>query len=450
MFRWIYHASLDFLAAAFAVGFTHASLFAGPPNIVVILSDDMGYSDLGCFGGEIQTPNLDRLAANGLRFTQFYNSGRCCPTRASLLTGLYPHQAGVGHMTEPSRDSEGKALPGYRGNLNAQSLTIAEVLRRAGYRTYMSGKWHVSKHSSPSSPKDAWPIQRGFDKFYGTLKGACSYYDPSSLMRHETFVSPFSDSHYNPPQYYYTDAISDNAVDFIRQHQADSPGRPFFLYLSYTAAHWPLHARQEDIAKYKAVYDKGYQAIREARYARLKELGLVSQQCLLSPNAGEWNQVKNKAWETECMKVYAAMVDCMDQGIGRVVTQIEESGYLDNTVIFYLQDNGGCSEALGRQEQGDWGKHELWRIAGLPMHSRSGTSLLCKPDRVSHSLAARTQCQVPTDRTCPTALAGRTCRIRHSASTRRMFMREVSPPRLSSTGRQELNPVESSVINRAT
>ena len=305
------------------------------PNIILILADDMGFSDIGCFGSEIKTPNLDNMAAGGLRFTQFYNTARCCPTRASLLTGLYPHQAGVGHMVEDL------GYDGYRGDLNKNCVTIAEVLKSAGYSTYMTGKWHVTKYVTQKGPKDNWPLQRGFDKFYGTITGAGSYYDPATLTRDNTLIAPDSDD------YYYTDAITDNAVNYIAHHK---PGNPFFMYVAYTAAHWPMHAREEDIKKHKGVYDKGWDAIREARYKRLIEMGLIDAKWPLSErdkNVPAWENEKDKAWQTRRMEVYAAMVDCMDRGIGRIVDELKRAGKLDNTLILFLQDNGGCAEETG-------------------------------------------------------------------------------------------------------
>lgn len=316
------------------------------PNIIVILSDDMGFSDIGCYGGEIRTPVLDRLARGGLRFTQFYNTARCCPTRASLITGLYPHQAGVGWMmTDRGHD-------GYRGDLNRRSVTIAEVLKGAGYATYMTGKWHVTKHTAPEGPKHNWPLQRGFDRFYGTITGAGSFFDPSTLTRDNTQISPLADPEYRPERYYYTDAISDNAVRYIADHRARSPDRPFFLYVTFTAAHWPMHALPEDIARYRGVYDAGYAAIRMARLGRLRELGLIDPSWDLSPRAGDWEDASNKEWEARCMEVYAAMVDRMDQGIGRIVRQLEKESIFDQTLVFFLQDNGGCAEGLGRRPRG--------------------------------------------------------------------------------------------------
>ncbi len=315
---------------------------AARPNIIVILSDDMGFSDLGCYGGEISTPHLDQLAAGGLRFTQFYNTARCCPTRASLLTGLYPHQAGVGHMMDDN------GLPGYTGNLNASCRTIAEVLRPAGYRNYAVGKWHVTRHANAEGPKHNWPLQRGFDRFYGTIHGAGSFYDPSSLVRDNVMISPYADADYQPATYYYTDAISEHASRYVEQHVRDASRQPFFLYVAYTAAHWPMHALPEDIAKYRGRYDAGYDPIRKGRFEKASALGLIDAEQGMAPGAGDWNRVPHKAWEASGMEVYAAMVDRMDQGIGRIVDTLHRTQQFENTLIFYLQDNGGCAELNGR------------------------------------------------------------------------------------------------------
>jgi arylsulfatase A-like enzyme len=312
------------------------------PNIIVILSDDMGWSDLGCYGGEISTPNLDALSAGGLRFSQFYNSARCCPTRASLLTGLAPHQAGIGHMMND------RNLPGYRGDLNPNTPTIAEVLRPAGYRNYAVGKWHVTRHTRADAPNHNWPLQRGFDRYYGTIHGGGSYFDPSSLVRDNTMISPYADPEYRPENFYYTDAISDHASRFVSEHARDHAEQPFFLYVAYTSAHWPMHARPEDIAKYEGKYDAGYEPIRLARHKKLAELGLIDASLGLSPQAGDWEKVSDKTWESAGMEVYAAMVDRMDQGIGTIVDELKRTGQFENTLILYLQDNGGCAEVMGR------------------------------------------------------------------------------------------------------
>jgi len=318
------------------------------PNIILILSDDMGFSDIGCYGSEIRTPNLDQLAAGGVRFTQFYNTARCCPTRASLMTGLHPHQAGVGHMEKDEN------LEGYSGHISPKSVTIAEVLKSAGYGTYMAGKWHLSTGDT-SERTNAWrPRQRGFDRFYGTLRGAVSFYDPCALMRDNTLISAYNDPEYKPEKYYFTHAITDHAVKFIDDHMQRTPDKPFFAYVAYTAAHWPMQALEQDIAKYKGMYDQGYDPIRRKRFERMKELGIIGAESAFTPTVGDWDACGSKEWEARCMEVYAAMVDAMDQGIGKIVRTLKEHGRLDNTVILYLQDNGGCAEDLGRNGPKNW------------------------------------------------------------------------------------------------
>ena len=318
-----------------------------PPNIILIMSDDVGYSDTGCYGGEIGTPNLDALASNGVRFTQFYNTARCCPTRASLLTGLYSHQAGIGHMVDGANTKAGGS---YAGNLSKRAVTIAEVLKSANYATYMVGKWHVTNVTKPKNESDLtnWPRQRGFDRFYGTIHGAGSFFDPNTLVRDNSFISPFADSEYQPETFYYTDAINDQAVRFVNEHEQTSSTSPFFLYVAHTAAHWPMHAKDSDIAKYKGRFDAGYDAIRSARLEKMKSLGLIDPRWDVTNPIGTWNDVKNKEWETRCMEVFAAMLDCMDQGIGRLIAALRKNGQFENTLILYLQDNGGCAEEMGR------------------------------------------------------------------------------------------------------
>ncbi|MFT6792222.1 MAG: arylsulfatase A-like enzyme [Rubritalea sp.] len=350
---------------------------AAKPNIIVIMSDDMGYSDIGCYGGEVSTPNLDSLAVNGLRYTHFYNTGRCCPTRASLLTGLYAHQAGIGEMTGD------RGQPGYRGDLSRNAVTIAEALKPAGYSSYMSGKWHVTKNLTPDKGISNWPMQRGFDKFYGTIIGAGSFFDPWTLTRGNKPITPENDKEYQPKQYYYTDAISDNAVTFINDHKREAKKNPFFMYVSYTAAHWPMHALEKDIAKYKGKYDEGYEVIRKARYEKMKKLGVIKD-WKLSPAPMLWKDFpeKDRAWELRCMEVYAAMIDNMDQGIGRIVQSLKDNGQYDNTLILYFQDNGGCAESRGRRPTKNpatgvvpMGKDEL-QTRMVPERSRAGHPVL--------------------------------------------------------------------------
>jgi arylsulfatase len=305
-----------------------------PPNIILIMGDDMGYSDIGCYGGEINTPVLDGLASEGLRFTQFYNVARCCPTRASLLTGLYPQQAGVGHMVND------RGTPAFKGDLSSKAVTIAEALKGAGYSTYMSGKWHVTPYVVENPDKHNWPRQRGFDKFFGMISGAGSLFDPRSLAEDNDYVAPREG-------FYCTTDFTDYAVKCIEDHETD---KPFFLYLSYTAAHWPMHAPAEAIAKYKGKYDAGWDALRETRYNRMKEMGLVKEDWELTPrdtHVRAWDdEVPDREWEIANMEVYAAMVELMDEGIGQVVDILKGKGIYENTLIFFLQDNGACAEEL--------------------------------------------------------------------------------------------------------
>lgn len=326
----------------------HLTVLAQPsgkrPNIVLILSDDMGYSDLGCYGSEIPTPNLDALAKDGLRYTQFYNTARCCPSRAGLLTGLYPHQAGVGWMT-----AQDHKLPGYRGELNKSCVTIAEVLKQSGYATYMTGKWHLALDPAQGSGETYhWPLQRGFDRYYGTLLGAANYFDPGLLCRDNKLITPYTDSAYKPANYYFTDAISDNSVKFIEEHNSRNP---FFLYVAYTAAHWPVQAPAAAIAKYKGRYDGGWEVLRRQRFENMKRLGLLKKEAELSvSDVGSWAGEKDKAAMARRMETYAAMIGVMDQGIGRIIQALKKKGLYENTVIFFLQDNGACHEIIGSGE----------------------------------------------------------------------------------------------------
>ncbi len=307
------------------------------PNIILIMADDMGYSDIGCYGGEIPTPNIDMLAENGIRFTQFYNGGRCCPTRAALLTGLYAHQAGVGAMVNPSE------RPGYLGRLNESCATFAEVLRLEGYQTFMSGKWHVTHYNyedpEPTLHRDTWPLQRGFDRFFGTLSGGGSFFTPVSLMNGNDFVEPWDD-------FYYTDAISNQAVRFINEADKD---QPFLLYVSHVAPHWPLHAKPEHIRKFEGVYNTGWDQLREERHARMISMGLVDQNWPLSPRDEDvqaWEDAPHKEWEAHRMAVYAAQVYSMDLGIGLIIDALKRNGQFENTLIVFLSDNGACAEVI--------------------------------------------------------------------------------------------------------
>jgi len=328
------------------------------PNVILILADDLGWSDLGCYGGEIATPNLDALAAGGVRFTQFYNSARCCPSRASLLTGLYPHQAGVGNMT----NDRGPEFPGYRGTLQASTVTLAEGLRAAGYSTYMVGKWHLHQPKTGLKPTD-----RGFDEFYGMLGGynSCWHENPYYTRWPEGRTKrPYTmPQDGRPGTFYATDAFADYAVDFL----AEARGRqqPFFLYLAFNAPHFPLHAPEADIAKYEQMYfEKGWDAIRAERLARQKQLKLVPADLELpprsdvpakshakpSPYAGkanpEWTSFPEDRRRdlARRMAVFAAMVDRMDVAVGRLVADLKAHGEFERTLILFLSDNGACWE----------------------------------------------------------------------------------------------------------
>ena len=308
------------------------------PNIVVMMADDMGFSDIGCYGSEIRTPNLDRLAARGVRFTQFCNTARCCPTRASLLTGLYAHQAGIGHMMEP------KPFPAYAGDLGRRCVTIAEALRPAGYRTAMSGKWHVTP---VNNSKHNWPLQRGFERYFGIIHGAASFFNPVSLTRDNEFIRP------EGKDFYLTDAIAQNASQYVRDFAAKPD--PFFLYVAFTSPHWPMHALESDVDRYKGRYREGWDTLREERLKRMVATGIVERRWGLTPRDSRvpaWAEAPNKEWQQRRMEVYAAMIDRMDQGIGRILNALEETKALDNTLILFLSDNGGCAEELGPNSRG--------------------------------------------------------------------------------------------------
>ncbi|UCC97555.1 MAG: arylsulfatase [Phycisphaerales bacterium] len=304
------------------------------PNIVLILADDMGFSDLGCYGGEIETPNLDGLAAEGLRFSQFYNCAKCAPTRTSILTGLYHQQTDIGR--------------------SRNCVTVAEVLRSAGYTTLASGKWHVG----------STPMDRGFDHYFGMLGGSCSYFVPDKTFRlgRGAFMTDDKD-------FYTTNAFTDYALQFL-----DEVGRrdkPFFLYLAYNAPHYPLHALPEDIAKYRGKYMKGWDVIRRQRYARLIELGLIDKKWPLSTRGADrhksfsdilpWEQVEDKRAEDLDMAVYAAMVDRMDQNIGRILKKLGDLNVEDDTLVMFLSDNGGCPYERNRTKDIAPGPAESYR-----------------------------------------------------------------------------------------
>lgn len=296
------------------------------PNIIIILADDMGYSDLGCMGSEIETPNLDKLAHEGVLFNHFYTASVCCPSRASLLTGQWQWDAGMGGMS-PSKSS----FPEYQGYLNNKSVTIAEALKPYDYQTFMVGKWHLGNE------RPMWPDRRGFDQFYGTPAGGGLYFYPSTFYDRPVF---WNGVEVTPEDgWYSTDGFADHAVDFIENEREE--GKPFFMYLAFIAPHYPLQAKEKDIQKYKDRYAEGYQAIRNARFTKQKELGIVSEETQLSSAVyPSWESVEDKEQEAREMEVYAAMVDCMDQNIGKLLATLEAEGIEDNTAIFFLSDNG--------------------------------------------------------------------------------------------------------------
>ncbi|MDR8392411.1 arylsulfatase [Aliifodinibius sp. S!AR15-10] len=311
------------------------------PNIVLIMADDMGFSDIGPYGGEIQTPNLDRLAQGGMRFSQFYNYARCCPTRASLMTSLHPHQAGIGHMTSENdwtlRRNKQIANKSYQGYLNRNCVTLAEALGLAGYQTFMAGKWHVGTW------RPNWPVDRGFDRYFGIIRGASDYFKPRLEKKLLLDDKPFDP----PPDFYTTDYFSNYAAKFIRESNSE---QPFFLYTAYTCPHWPLQAWEEDIARYEGQYLEGWDTLREQRYQRQLDMELFGGETELSPRHDEaepWEQVSDKEDWAHRMAVYAAMVDRMDQGIGQIIDALEQKGQLENTLIMFLSDNGGCAEPYG-------------------------------------------------------------------------------------------------------
>lgn len=324
------------------------------PNIVLIFADDLGYSDLGCFGAEIATPNLDALAQRGVRLTQMYNAARCCPSRASLLTGMHPHQAGIGHMVVDLGE------PAYQGYLRDDVPTLPEMLRASGYATRMIGKWHVggSWGTDPATwtrqaggPGHPRPLDRGFDHYFGTIGGAGSYFDPHTLMSDNTFVRGMD------PDFYYTDVMGDQAGAAIDGFARSDD--PFFLYIAHVAPHWPLHARDEDIERGRGRYRGGWDPIRTDRHERALELGVVDEQWGISPrdpNAPPWDEVQHKEWEDERMAVYAGQVHALDRSVGQVMEALRRNGLEDETLVVFLSDNGGCAELL--QEE-PWGSMDI-------------------------------------------------------------------------------------------
>ncbi len=309
------------------------------PNIIVILADDLGFSDLSCYGSEIPTPNLDRLAAQGMRMTHFYNAGRCCPSRAALLTGLYPHQAGIGDMIQD------KGSPAYQGYLSDSSVTISQLLQKSGYHTITSGKWHVG--TKPS----ALAYNRGFDKSFCMLNNGSSYFKNGPLYndgRTVTFMEGDREIK-RDTSYYLTQQITDFAVDAIEAQKNNQ--NPFFLYVTYTAPHWPIQALEKDIELFRGKYLKGWDKIREERFQKLIRQGIIPKETRLTARNEKipaWNSIpeNEKGMWAMRMAIYAAMIYRMDQGIGEILKKLEETGESKNTLVIFVSDNGGSGDEV--------------------------------------------------------------------------------------------------------
>ncbi len=323
------------------------------PNIIYIMADDMGYSDIGCYGSEIKTPNIDQLASNGVKLRSFYNNARCCPTRASLLTGQYPHTVGMGLMvTMPNA----KIQPGsYQGFLDDRYPTIAEELKKVGYSTYMTGKWHVGER------QEHWPLKRGFDHYFGLISGASSYYEiiPQEIGKRHVLLDN-TDFQIPNDGFYMTNAFTDHAIQFLNNHKIERAKTPFFLYMAYTAPHFPIHAFEEDIAKYENLYKQGWDITRAKRYQKQAKLGLTDARYQLTERPADitdWSSEKDKKTWVRKMAVYAAMIDRMDQNIGKLISTLKKNGQYENTLIVFLSDNGGCAENVSNRNFNDTTKN---------------------------------------------------------------------------------------------
>ncbi len=312
------------------------------PNIVLIAVDDMGWSDLGCYGSEINTPNIDKLASNGLRFTNFYNTAKCFPSRASLLTGVYAQDCGYDKThTNPIRNA----------------VTLGEVLQDAGYVTYWAGKHHGKEN----------PYKRGFNHYFGIKDGASNHFNPGRQREGEPKPSQKKDNRswgidsiihkpYTPKEkdFYSTDYFTNYALEYLEESK--ELHKPFFLYLAYTAPHDPLMAWPEDIGKYKGKYDKGYEHVRQKRYEKQIRLGLIDDTYILSePTHAKWDSLSEdqKNYEAQVMEVYAAMIDRVDQNIGRLMNQLTKLGYAENTIVLFVSDNGASAEMVTLEHDDD-------------------------------------------------------------------------------------------------
>lgn len=314
------------------------------PNVLLILADDMGFSDLGAMGSAIKTPAIDKLMANGISFSNFYNTGRCCPSRAALLTGQYPHKVGMGWMTAADLGSAG-----YTGDLDTNINTIAEVLIKAKFHCYMAGKWHVTanKFINDTGSKHNWPLQRGFEKYYGILGGGDSYYMPTDLASNNHLITP-------PKDFYLTNAITDAALTFMQAHIQNNLQEPFFCYLAYTTPHRPLHALKTDIEKYKGTFKAGWDELRLLKSNYLIAKGWINKGTIIAkkdkriPNWNEVAETDKLTWQAR-MEVYAAQIENMDKGIAKIIAMLKQNNQLDNTLIIFLSDNGGNEEMEGNE-----------------------------------------------------------------------------------------------------
>jgi arylsulfatase len=339
------------------------------PNIVVILADDLGYSDLSCYGSEIPTPNIDRLAEQGVRFTDFHNAVRCCPSRAALMTGRYQHQVGVGAMIDKYATwiREAANRPSYQDRLSPDSPTMAELLRKGGYRTMMCGKWHLGDRP------EEWPAARGFDRSFVLIPGAMNYFGGESKGPRSPMA--LDDKPFTPPHdgFFATDAFTDRALEFMRESKEKQKDQPFFLYMAYNAPHWPLQAKPDDIAKHRGKYDAGWQRTREARLTRMKELKIVDASQQMAPmdrgKTQPWNELNDeqrKEWALR-MEIYAAQVTNLDDNIGRLMGELSSLGVAEDTLVVFVSDNGGApedphrgpAETLGTRET-FWGYARPW------------------------------------------------------------------------------------------
>lgn len=325
---------------------------ASKPNIIVVMADDMGFSDLGCYGGEIKTPNIDSLAHNGIRFSQFYNCTVCGPTRAALLTGLYNHQAGVKNWNDVRND---------------KCVNFGQVLSSAGYHTMMVGKW--THNAKPAT-------HFGFDRFFGFLahKGPINYWTEVStapyFLNSERYTLPAEG-------FFLTDSLTDYALDFL--DEAANQDKPFLLYAAYLAPHWPLHAREKDIRKYRKLYTAGWDGIRKKRLSRLKSMGLNDSECRLTKRdkrVSPWEQAQDKNWQAERMAVYAAQIECLDRHVGQILTKVKDMGAEDNTLVIFLSDNGASDQ--GGPKNGFFNIPH-WRLDGKAVRTGNDPSIMPGP-----------------------------------------------------------------------